>query len=308
MAKNRLHIRKNVLLRNYTTFRIGGRARYFFIAKTRKDLVLAVEFAKDKKLPFFLLGGGSNVLIPEEGFGGLVVKIQNSKFGIQNSNIFSEAGVSLGNLVNAAADAGMAGLEWAAGIPGTLGGAIYGNAGWPSNDKNMSSVIESVDVLEVWPEFKIKEYKLKDCRFKYRDSAFKHKPGLVILSAKLKLRKGDKDNIKKEISNILKKRREKIPFGFSAGSVFKNPKDHFAAKLGEENKFSSSSYTAARMIEECGLKGKTIGGAKISEKHANFIVNFKKAKEKDVKKLIILAKKEVKKKFNISLEEEIVVF
>ncbi len=292
MGNKPIKIRRNVPLKDHTTFRIGGKAKYFFIAKNKKDLVSAVELAKKKKLPIFLLGGGSNVLIPERGFGGLVIKIKNSKFGIQNYSIFSEAGVSLGQLVNAAASAGLVGLEWAAGIPGTLGGAIYGNAGWPRNRKNISSVIESVEVLETLPEFKIKEYKLKDCKFGYRDSVFKHKPGLVILSAKFKLKKGSKNKIRKEISNILKIRREKIPFGFSAGSVFKNPKGYFAAKL----------------IEECGLKGKTIGGAKISEKHANFIINFKGAKEKDVKKLIILAKKEVKKKFNVGLEEEIVVF
>ena len=280
------------MLKNYTTFRIGGKAKYFFVAKTKSDLLLAIELAKKKKLPIFLLGGGSNVLIPERGFRGIVIKIQNSKFGIKNSEIYSEAGVSLGQLVNAATDTGLIGLEWATGIPGTLGGAIYGNAGWPNNRKNISSIVESVEVLEIRPEFRIKEYKLKDCKFGYRDSIFKHRPGLVVLSAKLKLKKGNKNKIRKEISNILEKRREKIPFGFSAGSVFKNPKGHFAAKL----------------IEGCGLKGKIIGGAKISEKHANFIVNFKGAKEKDVIKLIILAKKEVKKKFKVNLEEEIIVF
>jgi UDP-N-acetylmuramate dehydrogenase len=285
-------IRKNVLLKDYSTFRIGGKAKYFFIAKTKSDLISAIGFARENKLPFFLLGGGSNILFPDRGTKAVVIKVQNSEFKIKNLNILSDAGTPLNQLVKAAMMAGLSGLEWAIGIPGTLGGAIFGNAGWGGDKKNISSVIESVEVLEVKPRFGIKEYKLKNCKFGYRDSIFKRKCELVILSAKLNLKRGSKEGIKKEMSDILKRRKEKIPFGFSAGSVFKNPKNNFAANL----------------IEKCNLKGKTVGGAKISEKHANFIINFNKANEKDVKKLITLAKRKVKNKFNINLEEEIVTF
>lgn len=292
MGKEKIKIRRNVLLRGYNTFKIGGRAKYFFVAKKKADLFSAIEFAKKKKTPFFLLGGGSNILFPDKGINGLVIKIENRELEIENCDISSGAGVLLNKLVSISAEKSLTGLEWAAGIPGTLGGAIFGNAGWPSGKKNISSAIESVEVLETKPKLMIKEYKLRDCRFSYRDSVFKNKPELIILSAKLKLKNGNRGKIKRDISDILENRKKKIPFGFSAGSVFKNPSGRFAAKL----------------VEGCGLKGKVIGGAKISEKHANFIINFNKASDSDIKKLINLAKKTVKRKFKVSLEEEIVIF
>src|SRR4030042_4733 len=224
MGRIKTKIRRNVLLKDYSTFRIGGKAKYFLVAKTKPNLISAIGFAKKNRIPFFLLGGGSNVLFPDKGFKGLVIKIENRELKIENCKINSGAGVPLAKLVNNSAEKSLTDLEWAAGIPGTFGGAIYGNAGWPNSKKNISSVIESVEVLEIRPRFRITEYGLKDCKFGYRDSIFKNRRGLVILSAKLKLRKGNKNKIKKEISNILRIRREKIPFGFSAGSVFKNPK------------------------------------------------------------------------------------
>ncbi len=294
-------VKKNIFLRDYTTFRIGGRARYFFIAKTKSELISAVIAAKRTKLPFFILGGGSNLLVVDEGYKGLVIKIQNSKFKILNSKIYTEAGAPLSLIVNASVNKSLTGLEWAAGIPGTVGGAVFGNAGWPNNKKNISSVIESVEVLETKPKLKIKNYsaegdipsvaryKLKDCKFGYRDSIFKRRKNLVILSVFLKLKKGKKEKIKKEISEIFKKRKEKIPIDFSAGSVFKNP----------------TGFSAGQLIEKCGLKGEKIGNVKISKKHANFIINLGKGKAKDVKKLINLIKKKVKNKFKINLKEEI---
>lgn len=284
-------VKKNILLKNYTTFRIGGRARYFFTAKTKDNLISAVIAAKKINLPFFVLGGGSNLLISDKGFKGLVIKILNIKYHILNTKIVAEAGVVLGQLVNASANAGLTGLEWATGIPGTVGGAVFGNVGWPNNKKNISSVIEVVEVLEIKPKSKtkIRNYKSKDCKFGYRDSIFKRRKNLIILSVSLKLKKGNKKKIKKEISEIFKKRKEKIPGGFSAGSVFKNP----------------TGFSAGQLIEKCGLKGKKIGGAEIPEKHANFIINSGSAKAKDVEKLINLAKKEVKNAFKIKLIEEI---
>ena len=298
-------LKKNVSLKNYTTFKIGGPAKYFFETKNKKDLIKAILVAKSKKLPFFILGGGSNLLVSDEGFRGLVIKILFSKSYFLNSQISAEAGTILAELLSATLNTGLTGLEWAAGIPGTVGGAIYGNAG--AFKKSMKDITKTVTVLEIKNQkSNIKNLRNKDCKFCYRNSIFKQKKNLIILSATLQLKKGNKLKIEKRIKEYLNYRKETQPLNFpSAGSVFKNPKNFSAGELGEEDKSSSLSFAAARLIEECGLKGKRIGNVKISEKHANFIVNLGGGKAKDVKKLINLAKKKVKEKFGITLEEEI---
>ena len=298
-------VQRNILLKNYTTFKIGGKAKYFYIAKTKENLILAIITAKKLKLPFFVLGGGSNLLISDKGFKGLIIKIQNSKLKIQKENskfkIYCEAGVPLAKLVFESSEVGVAGLEWATGIPGTIGGAIYGNAGWPSNKKNISSIVDFVDVLKIVDcKLQVVSYTNKDCRFGYRDSIFKNNKNLIILGVHLKLKKGSKKSIKKEIVDIIKKRNGKIPAGFSAGSVFKNLVPEQSSVRGKLHPLS-----AGALVEKCGLKGKKIGNVKISEKHANFIVNLGNGRANDVKKLINLAKKSVKNKFGVTLEEEI---
>jgi UDP-N-acetylmuramate dehydrogenase len=282
-------VQKNISLARYTTFRIGGSAKYFFVARTKKDLISAVKAARKNKLPFFILGGGSNLLVSDKGYRGFVIKNEIKGFEIKKEKIISESGVQLSRIIAAAIKKGLAGLEEGSGIPGTLGGAIFGNAGWPKGKWATGDVVEKVEVL--WPDGKTKKVGKRWLSFGYRNSRLKRlkaqKP--VILEVVLKLRKGKVKDLKKKQKEILKTRRGKIPLGFSAGSVFKNPKGSFAGKL----------------IEKCGLKGKRMGNVKISEKHANFIVNLGKGKAKDVKKLINLAKKQVKNKFKIILEEEI---
>ncbi|MFA5386559.1 MAG: UDP-N-acetylmuramate dehydrogenase [Candidatus Paceibacterota bacterium] len=253
-------IKKNVSLKNFTTFRIGGKARYFFVARTEEDLIKAIIAAKKIKLPFFILGGGSNVLVSDGGFKGLVIK-----YGQPLSSCVSK------------------GPEWAAGIPGTIQGAVYGNAG--AFGRSMKDVVKEVEVFDVKTE-KIKILKNKDCRFSYRNSIFKKNKNLIILSVKIKTKKSDAEKIKQ----YLDYKKQNHPWNYpSAGSVFKNP----------------DGFSAAWLIEACGLKGKRVGKAEISKKHANFIVNLGGAKEKDVIKLINIAKKTVKKKFKINLQEEI---
>jgi UDP-N-acetylmuramate dehydrogenase len=306
-------VQRNVFLKNYTTFKIGGKAKYFFAAKNKEGLIKAVSMAKKFELPFFILGGGSNLLVADEGFKGLVIKLQITNYKLQikskclNPKIYVEAGVSLASLVSEATKNNLTGLEWAAGIPGTIGGAIYGNAG--AFEKSIGDVVKSVEVLDIQrskfpisnfqfpnkfqipnPKFKTKILKNRDCKFGYRDSIFKHNRNLIILSAEFQLKKGKKREIERKIKEFLDYRMETQPLSFpSAGSVFKNP----------------SGFSVAWLIEKCGLKGKMIGKAKISEKHANFIINLGGAKAKDVKKLINLIKKKVKKNFGITLEEEI---
>ena len=287
-------IKRNVSLKSYTTFKIGGPAKYFFEAKGKEDLIEAILVAKSKKLPFFILGGGSNILVSDKGYKGLIIKIKNQKSKIKNTNqkskiIETESDALLSQIVALALKNSLTGLEWAIGIPGTVGGAIYGNAG--AFKKSMKDITKTVTVLEIKNQkSNIKNLRNKDCKFCYRNSIFKQKKNLIILSATLQLKKGNKLKIEKRIKEYLNYRKETQPLNLpSAGSIFKNPK----------------GFSAGELIEGCGLKGKRIGNVKISEKHANFIVNLGGGKAKDVKKLINLAKKKIKEKFGITLEEEI---
>ena len=280
-------IKTNIPLKNYTTFKIGGPAKYFYTVKTKEDLIKATRMAKKNNLPFFILGGGSNLLVSDKGFEGLVIRIKNQESRIKNQAIYVEAGVLLSNLVNTTLENDLSGLEWAIGIPGTAGGAIRGNAG--AFKKSMKDVIKQVEVFDLKTE-KIKILKNEDCQFEYRDSIFKKTPNLIILSAILKLKKGDKRETEKKMKENLDYRKKYQPLNVcSAGSIFKNPKNLFAGEL----------------IEKCGLKGRKIGEAQISKKHANFIENLGEAKAEDVRKLINLIKEKVKENFGVELKEEI---
>lgn len=291
------NIKKNVVLAPYTTFKIGGPAKYFYVAKSNEDLIKAVKAAKKADTPFFILGAGSNVLVSDKGFNGLVIKIQNTKYRayrqagkILNTKIIAEAGTNLGELVNESIKSGLTGLEWAAGIPGTIGGAVRGNAGSQKGGSSIGELVEGVTLLNSegriitvdknWMQFDYRHSRLKDI-------AKKERP--IILSVVLKLEKGDVKKIKQAINEQLTTKKQNIPGEPSAGCIFKNPE----------------KYPAGYLIEQCGLKGKKIKGVMISQKHANFIVNVNSAKAKDVKKLINLCKEKVKEKFGTELEEEI---
>jgi UDP-N-acetylmuramate dehydrogenase len=307
-----MEIRKNVSLKAYSTFKIGGRAKYFTVVKNTEEISKAISLAKEKKIPFFILGGGSNVLFSDNGFEGLVIKIQNSNLKIQNENskfkIICGAGFPLMKLVFKSSEIGATGLENLAGIPGTLGGAIWGNAG--AFGREIGDLVEKVKILGVGSsKIKIKELKNKDCKFGYRDSIFKKKKNCIILEATLRLKKGNKKEIEEKIKEILKLRKEKQPLEFPcAGSVFKNiPAKNLPKKIKEKfkDKIKNGFLSAGILIDMAGLKGYRIGGAKISQKHANFIVNLGKAKAKDVLELIRLIKRKIKRKFGVKLKEEI---
>jgi UDP-N-acetylmuramate dehydrogenase len=238
--------------------------------------------------------------------------MQNAKFKIQKENskfkIVCGAGLPLMKLVLKCSKIGATGLENLAGIPGTLGGAIWGNAG--AFGREIGDLVEKVKVLELKnSKLKIKELKKKDCKFGYRESIFKKKKNWIILEAILRLKKGNKREIREKIKKILKLRREKQPLEFpSAGSVFKNvPVKDLPKKIRKKfkDKIKDGFLPVGFLIDIAGLKGYRIGGAKISEKHANFIVNLGKAKAKDVLELIKLIKRKIKRKFGIELKEEI---
>ncbi len=296
-------LKEDIPLAKFTSFNIGGSAKYFFEGNDKREIVKAVSLARREGLPFFILGGGSNLLVDDKGYQGLVIKIQNSGLKIQNedsrSKIVAEAGTFLSLLVSKAAKSSLSGLEWAVAIPGTLGGAIYGNAG--AFGKSMEDIIEKVEVFDA-RDLQVKIYSLEDCRFGYRESIFKKDKNLIILSAVLKLEKGEKKEIENRMKKYLSEREKKQPIGLaSAGSIFKNP----SPVQTPGGPITGRGLSAGELIERCGLKGRSIGEAKISEKHANFIINLGGARFSDVRRLIDLIKKKVRLKFGIELEEEL---
>jgi len=324
---------KNILLKNHTSFHIGGPAEYFFVANTKQDLIKAIKIAKENNLLFFILGKGTNLLASDKGYKGVIINIQFDNYNIdfqlnsksQAVKIDIDAGMFLSDLINKTSEKKLKGLEWAAGIPGTVGGAIRGNAG--SFDGSMADIVREIEVLKInsMSNFQISYFKPKDCNFGYRDSIFKHNSNLIILSVKIQLEYGDKKEIKKRIQKNLLWRVKNQPLKFfSAGSIFKNKileidnsgKTNMREKENQKlfkqfpeffEFYQKGVIPAAWLIEKCGLKGKKIGDVQISEKHSNFIVNLGRGKAEDVLKLIELTKQAVKNKFNIALQEEVVI-
>jgi UDP-N-acetylmuramate dehydrogenase len=279
---------RDVSLKEYINFKLGGRSRYFFVAKTKEEIIEAVKLAKKENIPFYILGGGANVLVADEGYAGLVIKIHNSQFLIHDSKISADAGILLGDIVELVAKNSLSGLEWAAGIPGEVGGAVYGNA--QAFGRNIAQVIEEVEVFDS-SDLMIKKFNKEECGYSEKTSVFKKNKNLIILSVVFNLKKGDKEEIKKEMEDHFNLRREKHPLDYpSAGSMFVNNPPN-----------PPSSY----LIEKAGLKGLKVGDAQVSEKHAGFIINLGKATCKDVLELVSQIQTKVKEKFDIELEQEV---
>ena len=303
-----MKFKRNVLLKNYTTFKIGGPAKYFFEAKDIKSLIEALKFAKRNKIPFFIFGEGSNLLVSDKGFPGLALKLSLKQYRIDSTKLYAQAGVSFKTLVKVSAKRGLSGLEWAGGLPGTFGGAIFGNAGaFGGETKDTIVWVEALD-----KNLKVKKFDRKRCEFGYRSSIFK-KRGWIVLSALMKLKKGNKRVIQTVVSSHIKYRKEKGPLEYpNAGSIFKNcdikkvPQRvvKIFEKVIKQDPFPVIP-TAAIIAKVPGLKGARIGGAQISTKHPNFIINLGNAKSDDVLRLIKLVKQKVKKSFGVDIEEEI---
>jgi len=277
-------LKKNVPLAPHTTFGIGGSAQLFYKAKTSKELIKAIKAAHKLKIPYFILGGGSNILVADRGLAGLVVKVQSSKFKVQSYKIFAEAGVPLTKLVEIAQEHSLSGLECCIGIPGTVGGAVAGNAG--AKNQWINQCIKSVTILD--KSGKIINLKKDDCQFGYRSSCLRDNSSKIILKAIFELKRENPKIIKEKTNKFLEARSNQ-PKEKSAGSIFKNP----------------ANDSAGRLIDAAGLKGKRVGEAQISPQHANFIINLGRAKAKDVLALIKLAQGRVREKFGVELELEI---
>jgi len=283
-------LKQNVVLAPYTTFGIGGKADLFYLAKNPKELIYAIGTVQKFKLRFFVLGGGSNILVSDSGFRGLVIKNQNHMMVLNKNTITCQSGVSLSEVVELAGDRSLSGLEFAAGIPGTVGGAVWGNAG--AFGKSMADVLISAVILTRKGE--IKEVDGSYFHFAYRESILK-RSGDILLSATFKLKKQDREVIEKKVRRNLQKREVRLPLeAKSAGCFFKNV-------MATDRKIS-----AGFLLDQIGAKNIKEGDAKVSNQHANILINSGSAKAKDVKKLARKLKKKVKEKFNIELQEEVV--
>ena len=298
-------LKQNIILAKYTTYKIGGPVDYFVSVKNYEELKKALQFAEDNSLPIFILAGGSNVLFSDDGFKGLVIKIDNKELNVNGNEMTAGAGVLMDNLVSQSIENSLAGLEWAGGLPGTVGGAIRGNAGCFGGE--IKDIVKEVAALTYGGEIKL--YKGEDCGFNYRDSIFKHSKEIII-SAIFELRAGNRENLKATAFDHIKYRQMKYRTP-SCGSVFKNcPLEKIPEKVQEKfkDKIKNDPFPilpVGAVIDACGLVGKTIGGARITEEHANIIHNFNNAKAADVLDLIDLIKEKVKQKFDINLEEEV---
>ena len=280
-------VEDNVLLSKYTTYRVGGEAICVVYPKNVTCLVKLLRFLKSDNIMYKLLGNGSNLLFSDKPYNGVLIKLDefnNIEF-LGKNKVRAGAGVSLVKLSLLTAKKGLTGLEFASGIPGSVGGAVFMNAGAYKSD--MGYIVEKVKVLT--PDLKIIYLENKEMNFHYRTSYLQKHPGFICLEVILRLQKGSREAIEEVIRERRKRRIESQPLEYpSAGSVFRNPEGTFAGKL----------------IEDLGLKGMKYGGAMISDKHANFVVNYKKAKAEDIKYLIELAQEKVKENYNINLKCE----
>jgi len=301
-------IKKDEPLAQYTTYKIGGSAKYFFIALNNEDLVRAVTYAKKLKIPHYILAGGSNLLISDQGYNGLIILNQAKDIIFKNNTrVVADAGAKLFDLVNQSVEHGLTGLEWAAGIPGSVGGAIRGNAGAFGGE--MADNIIGVEIMRGSEQFILNK---EQCEFLYRSSIFKYNSDIII-SGEWQLNSGHRQKSLQQIKEILQKRKDGQPLEYpSAGCIFKNvlinsETQEIVAKIKDlpAEFLAYKKIPAAWLIDQAGLKGQQIGGAQVSEKHANFVINLGKAKSNDVKNLIELIKNRVKEKYNLNLEEEI---
>ncbi len=286
MEKKIGDVSTNISLSKYTTYKVGGIAKVIVHPKNVEKLIELMEILNDNEIKYFILGNGSNVLFSDNIYEGVIIKLDNfDEIEFDDTLVTVGAGYSLIKLSNETAKLGLAGLEFASGIPGTVGGATFMNAGAYNSD--MKSVIKSVMVLT--PDLKIITLTNMEMNFNYRDSFLQHNKGFICLSVTLKLWHGDKNILSDIIKERKLARKKTQPLDYpSAGSVFRNPEGMFAGKL----------------IEDLDLKGYQVGGAMISKKHANFIINIGSATATDIKQIVDFIKEKVYQEYGIKLRVE----
>lgn len=285
-----IQIEQNVSLKELTTFRVGGPVRYFAKAKTWEEMYGLREFAKQQGVPYLVIGGGSNVLFVDDGYPGLVILNQMDQMIFHGDTVTVEGAVTWHKLVPAAAELNLGGISGFSNVPGTVGGAVYGNAGIP--DICMADVFLTATILPTKGDMPL-VVGMDYAQFGYRTSRFKQTKDIV-LSVTLQLRPMPGPLVQQEVHNYIKTRVLKQPAGLTCGSFFKNPA-HFPS--------------AGWLIEQAGCKGMTLGGAQVSEKHANFFMNVKgQATASDILNLALKVYQKVKDKFDIELEPEVQIY
>lgn len=273
-------------LSEYVNFKVGGPADILLIPNSKDQVIKSIKICKENNIPFYLIGNGSNILVRDGGFRGVVLSLKNVKnIYVDGEKIEAECGVMLKEVSDKAMENSLTGFEFACGIPGTIGGAVFMNAG--AYDGEISKVIESAEVID--ENCNIIRLSREELDFGYRSSLVMKK-GYTVLSAVFKLEKGQVKTIKELIEDLTNKRESKQPLEYpSAGSTFKRPTGYFAGKL----------------IQDAGLKGYSIGGAAVSEKHSGFVINKGNATAKDITDLIKHIQDEVKKQFGVDLHPEV---
>ncbi len=277
----------NEPMKQHTTFRIGGRADYFVSPTETEQIRKIIELCRQENMPWYVIGNGSNLLVSDHGFRGVIIRLFKNYAGlrIEGEQIFVQAGALLSRTANAALQEGLTGFEFAAGIPGTIGGALVMNAGAYGGE--MKDVTESVTVLTL--EGEILTLKREELEMGYRTSLIARK-GYLVLEAVLRLTRGDQEQIKEKMADLRQRRISKQPLEYpSAGSTFKRPQGYFAGKL----------------IMDAGLRGFQIGGAQVSEKHCGFVINTGNATAEDVLELIRQVSAKVKAREGVALEPEV---
>lgn len=273
-------------LSEYVNFKVGGPADILLIPNSKEQVIKSIKICKENNIPFYLIGNGSNILVRDGGFRGVVLSLKNVKnIYVDGEKIEAECGVMLKEVSDKAIENSLTGFEFACGIPGTIGGAVFMNAG--AYDGEISKVIESAEVID--ENCNIIRLSREELDFGYRSSLVMKK-GYTVLSAVFKLEKGQVKTIKELIEDLTNKRESKQPLEYpSVGSTFKRPTGYFAGKL----------------IQDAGLKGYSIGGAAVSEKHSGFVINKGNATAKDITDLIKHIQDEVKKQFGVDLHPEV---
>ena len=272
----------------HTTFRVGGEAQCFIRISSREQLMQVIPYLQQVEMPFFILGNGSNLLIGDKGYAGVILQIGDkmNKVSVQGNMIIAQAGALLSQVARCAMEHSLTGLEFASGIPGTIGGGVVMNAG--AYDGEMKQVVKQVTVLDKHGE--ILELSREDMEFGYRTSVIKNRP-FIVLEVCLELVQGEEEKIALKMKELAGKRKEKQPLEYaSAGSTFKRPEGYFAGKL----------------IMDAGLRGYSIGGARVSEKHCGFVINTGKATAADVAEVIKEVQERVKDRFGVELEPEVI--
>ncbi len=286
MLKNSV-VKENVPMSEHTTFKTGGNADIFVWANCHEDILTAVEHFKENNVPYMIIGKGSNLLVSDKGIRGAVIKLGEGleEIALNGNEIYADAGASMSAVSNFAMENSLAGFEFASGIPGSFGGGIFMNAG--AYDGEIKDVLKSVKVID--KNGNIIDLDSSQLDLSYRKSNVEEK-GYIVLGGTICLKNGDKEEIKAKMADFNGRRRDKQPLNFpSAGSTFKRPEGNFAGKL----------------IEDCGLKGFSIGGAEVSKKHAGFIVNKGNATSNDILELINYCIEKVFDETGVKLEPEV---